>query len=351
MSRPKAPQIYYAGLSEDYSHIGDRRRFAHYCQSRDIELSRRQDLSDIIVATPLSNLQNLLETRRPHQKIVLDIVDGYLSERFAPIKDIGRGMLRSGFNLRALKGFQKTLLEFISECDAVIVASPEQKLLVEEFNSNVHTILDCHLEIPLLLARDNSYQSDRQKIFWEGQSSNIKHIASYASQFLSVFEEMELAIITNLIHYRLADRFLPKSSKLHLQNKISRDLRSRVEVISWSIRNLVNVSKSSRFGLIPIDRDDTFAQAKPENKLLIMWRLGLPTFVSPTPSYIRVLSELGLNHYNLETLNLAVNGRESILDVLARWLYDKEVVLEYLNQTHSCEILNKKWDLAINSVS
>jgi hypothetical protein len=278
------------------------------------------------------------------------MVDGYLNEEWNPIKDIGRVVLRSGFNLQAFKGYREVLRSLILECDAVVVASPEQREVIETMNSNVHVILDCHSEIPFLLTKEYVKEEKRSKIFWEGQSSNLKHLAPVANIILSAFTELELTAITNRIHYRVADRFGRTPSNLHLKKKISREFQSRVDVVDWSVSNLVEVSRISKFGLIPINRGDPFAQAKPENKLLIMWRLGLPTLVSSTQAYDRVLNDLELSGYSVKNWNNEDLSKESISDILARWSTDKRTVLDYLNETHSCSRLNQKWDQVIDSV-
>jgi glycosyltransferase involved in cell wall biosynthesis len=46
--------------------------------------------------------------------------------------------------------------------------------------------------------------------------------------------------------------------------------------------------------VIPLDLTDPFARGKPENKLLLLWRMGIPAVVSATPAYRRVLDAAGL---------------------------------------------------------
>ena len=43
------------------------------------------------------------------------------------------------------------------------------------------------------------------------------------------------------------------------------------------------------FGIIPVDQKSLFTLGKPENKLLLLWKLGLPVLVSNTKAYSRTI--------------------------------------------------------------
>ena len=88
---------------------------------------------------------------------------------------------------------------------------------------------------------------------------------------------------------------------------------------------------------------------KPENRLLIMWRLGIPCLTSPSPSYMRVARKAGvsaicLTHDDwLERFQTLLNDR----------VFAREEVLRgqaYLHEYHHQEGLLVKWDQAIESV-
>ena len=60
----------------------------------------------------------------------------------------------------------------------------------------------------------------------------------------------------------------------------------------WSPFAVRAISSRCHLGLIPLDQDRPLYRAKPENKLLIMWRLGLPVVTSATAAYKRVMSPI-----------------------------------------------------------
>jgi len=47
--------------------------------------------------------------------------------------------------------------------------------------------------------------------------------------------------------------------------------------------------------IIPIDLTDAFARGKPENKLVMLWQLGMPVLTSDTPAYRRAMDSAGLD--------------------------------------------------------
>jgi hypothetical protein len=47
--------------------------------------------------------------------------------------------------------------------------------------------------------------------------------------------------------------------------------------------------------IIPLDLSDPFAAGKPENKVLLFWRMGVPAVVSASPAYARAMAGAGLD--------------------------------------------------------
>ena len=85
---------------------------------------------------------------------------------------------------------------------------------------------------------------------------------------------------------------------------------------------------------------------KPENRLLIMWRLGIPCLTSATPAYARVSKAAGT-----DSICKSTDGWDSkVLQLLT----DKDKAKlqvqrgqEYLGKVHNKAILLAKWDEAI----
>jgi hypothetical protein len=101
--------------------------------------------------------------------------------------------------------------------------------------------------------------------------------------------------------------------------------------------------------MIPIDLTIPMQRLKPENRLLIMWRVGLPCLTSPSPAYTRVSRKAGVV--------AACNSSEEWLENFNRFLNDPGFAFNqilagqnYLRENHNKALLLKKWDLAFDSV-
>ena len=53
------------------------------------------------------------------------------------------------------------------------------------------------------------------------------------------------------------------------------------------------------FAIIPLPMDFSGNYYKPENKLIHLWRMSVPTIVSAIPSYKKVMNEINLNDFCL----------------------------------------------------
>ena len=98
--------------------------------------------------------------------------------------------------------------------------------------------------------------------------------------------------------------------------------------------------------ILPLQTNLGFHHLKAENRLLIMWKLGLPVLASPLPSYVRTMRHAGIdgvcedkNDWSIKLGNLFNSS-----DLRAE---HQEKASDYLKEHHSTEILLSKWDSAI----
>jgi hypothetical protein len=122
-----------------------------------------------------------------------------------------------------------------------------------------------------------------------------------------------------------------------------------ITITPWTPDSLVKSAKASSISMIPIDLAIPMQKLKPENRLLIMWRLGLPCLTSPSPAYIRVASQAGVK----AICDSPKIWHENFSNLLDDPKFASEEVLRgqnYLREHHSREALLKKWDCALDSV-
>lgn len=341
----------YVPYSKDLSHPGDRRRLVVWANSKKLQLNLSDPLkSDVLVLSCGSNFNYWI--KKAECPVIIDLIDGYLGEKSFWLKDFGRNVIRSfngTSNLRYLT-FTRALKIACRSSDAVIVSTPEQGETIKLLNERIYSILDDHSELGNGPIKINPYIANskvRDLIFWEGFGYTLKHfklISSELDEFL-YSNNYRLCLVTNLTFARWGG-YIGKISTDDLVRKWFPKSFDKIIVVNWSIENLIRYANKSRFAVIPIDTSDTFANLKPENKLLGLWYLNLPVIFSDTPAYRRVAS-----HANL---NFAISKKDGWAKAFAsseNICNENYLILakNYLENHHNQSILIKKWENVIRS--
>jgi len=351
-------KIGYVPYSTDLTHPADRRRLAAWAFNKEISLNVENPLeSDILVLSNAANFGRWLS--RASQPVILDLVDGYIGERPIFLKDFARNVLRSLRGTSNLKWitYSRHIRIACQKSDAVIVASPEQRETVLNYNSNVHVILDSHSELSLQERQKNEQISNGQSsenkkyLLWEGFGYTLKHfrlIAKELDEFLSR-GNWGMYMVTVEVFPRWGG-FLGKINSQTLLRKWFPKSWEHIIIVPWSIENLKKYAAVSECGIIPIDKSDKFAALKSENKLLSMWQLGLPVFFSNIPSYLRVARASNQSLFCLD--NDEWNGfLDSLLDLNQKHLSGRNERRVYLTKFHTDEILMQKWSDVIDGLT
>lgn len=342
----------YDPLSKDLTHTYDRRRVVWWARERGIPLlPASEQRSGVVFIHPHSDLPRwvALKGRNPEIRLAVDLVDGYLMARPGLFEDYGRSAMRM-----MNRDFSPTRRRYTSWlgraaeiADVVICSSPEQANFLRALNGNVHPILDWHGELPLLRTHDGGEPSGGVSIFWEGQSATLKHLIELAEPLRSVSRRipLQLNVVTDPRVPIIGPQTLGRPSA-RLLDKAFAGYDVTVALRSWTPENVEEAAASSDFAVLPISRNDSFAQAKPENRLLIAWRLGLPCLTSDTPAYSRVMNAAGV-----PALCGSADGWEQLLLTYAS---EKDTRLAnitkgqgYLVKHHSDQQLLANWDAAL----
>jgi hypothetical protein len=314
-------------------------------------ITDRDHSVDVIVATENADLSSayFTDSRVP---IIFDLVDAYLSP-VNLVDDLARGIAKgiSGQLSGVVKPFSHQVRDFCRYSSAVICSSPEQAEVIKSYNTNVHVILDSHDEVPLVKPqKPRSLTPDRHHILWEGQPATIRGIKFVSSVIsdLSKRHQLNLDFVTDLSYYQFLNRYIQRST----HNLLIKDLGhlvSLANIVPWTPQNLLHYAKGSTAAMIPIDLSIPMQRLKPENRLLIMWRLGLPCLTSPSPAYSRVSKDAGVETI-CETPEVWLHKFDELLSdpIIAR----QQVLRgqEYLLDMHNRDSLLAKWDRAIESV-
>jgi len=345
-------KVGYVPYSEDLSHPGDRRRIVTWAECTNNTLLVDTPFeSDLLVLSGGVKFNYWIKNAK--QPVILDLVDGYLGENPNFFLDFGRNLIRS-FNGKSNYSsitFTRSLKKACRNADAVVVASPEQAQDVMPYNTNIHIILDDHSELDCAKSmRDPNVMAlkPHRYVIWEGYGYTIKHfkfISKYLDEFL-ILNNLNLLILTNTKFARWGG-YLGSVDSTKLMRKWFPKSKGQIEIIPWSIENLIQSSSISEFAIIPVNTNDRFANLKPENKLLSMWHLGLPALFSDTKAYKRIAE-------NVEILDLCIeqkNWRKVFSDFeisnLTKSMSRSE---KYIAETHTRKILVDKWQSVFDSV-
>jgi hypothetical protein len=345
-------RVGYWPLASDLKSPGDRRRLVFWAKARGhtviTDLSKKVD---VVVASENSNFNSSL-LANGNIPVIFDLIDAYLSPR-NPVDDFARGLAKklAGQISGGVKPFSHHIKDFCLRSDAVICSSPEQEALIKPYTTNTHVILDSHEEIPFIkIGARSKLSSNEIRILWEGQPATIRGIGGIASELYQLSETRDLRFdfVTDQKYYKFMNKYIERET-LELISKDLPQISSNANIIEWSINNLVNSAQKCQIAIIPIDLRVPIQRLKPENRLLIMWRLGLPCLTTASPAYVRVSKIAGVNAICEKPQDWLESFNRIITD---QSFAQKEVLLgqNYLHEFHSRESLLRKWDTAFESV-
>ena len=184
----------------------------------------------------------------------------------------------------------KAIEAMCRRADAVVCTTEEQKRDISRFCSNVHIILDAHSVVIRTVKRD--YAANQPfRLVWEGmpQTLGSLKLIQPVLEKLQQRYQIELHLVTDLKYYRYLSRYGRSSTE-----EVARRIFPHVKLHAWKENDCAKIICSCDLAVIPLSLADPFAAGKPENKLLLFWRMGMPVVASATPAYVRAMSGAGL---------------------------------------------------------
>ena len=296
MNSLKQLRIGYVPFGSSFHFPGDRRRFCYYATARKIpfEIVRSSEEYDVVVLSQAADISFWSRCPRGRTKIVFDFVDSYLSLSGLDWKGMLRGLAKfaSGQNRRLRLNYSRALEDMCSRADATICSTVEQRMRILPFCQNVHMILDSHATV--VREWKDDYSADGMFHFvWEGLAHNLGHLLEIKEALQDLRKKRPFLIhaITELQYYRFLGRQFGKRNTVDDARKIWPEMR----LYAWDERTFSAIVRSCDLALVPIPLQDPFCAGKPENRLLIFWRTGMPVLASATPAYTRTMQECGLD--------------------------------------------------------
>lgn len=285
-------RVGHVPYSPDLAAPGDRRRFAYYAQHRglSVELAEPGDPLDVVM---LSTRADITTWRRVEEstKVVYEVIDSYFALPRWDARNLGRGLAKrlSGETTRLALDYRKAMERMCQRADAVVCSTREQREAILPMCPNVHVILDYHGQD--VTSHKVDYRTDGPpKLVWEGLPYTLGAFSTIAPLLRQLRRERgaELRLVTDLAFKQYAGTFRRRKTQ-----EVADRLFDAYELHQWTPETLLEIAIESDVAVIPADLSDPFWAGKPENKLLLLWRMGLPVVTAATPAYARAMSAVG----------------------------------------------------------
>lgn len=284
-------RIGYVPISPALTQPGDRRRFVHYARARGIqfELAVPERDYDLVVLSEAADITAW--ARVPRGKLVFDLIDSYL----AIPKTHARGLLRGTAKFltrqhRHLEMNHWAVLEAMClRADAVVCSTEEQRSDIRRFSKNVHIVLDIHSAATRTTKSD--YVAHRPfRLVWEGLPYTLNSLFTLAPVLDEVARRnpVELHVVTNATAPRWLGRFGLRDTR-----RVVHAVFPSAVFHEWRDTDFAENVTACDAAIIPLDLSDPFTRGKPENKLLLFWRVGMPVVASASPAYVRAMAGAG----------------------------------------------------------
>ena len=289
-----------------------------------------------------------MENRSP---LILDLVDGYLgAEHLWRDWLRGTGKVLTGHNSGAPRPYRKIVSEASQLAQAVVCETVEQKETIIPFCTNTHTILDFHEEFPMLPFNRDVQSLNFPALMWEGLPFTAKGLLLLKNSFLEIAKSqpISLEMVTDLEYPLFLGKYFYQSTKKILQT-IPGILGDNFILTKWNLEAVVAAAQRSHISVLPLDPSGTLNPLKAENRLLMMWRIGLPTLASPSLAYLRVMRDTQIEGICRDSGEWQAKIMELMESVELRE-ESVEKGQQYIRDTHSEKIVLEAWDRLIESV-
>lgn len=340
-------RIGYVPYSSTFDKPGDRRRFVYYANMRgiDFEIADPSKEYDLVVLSARADLS--VWCKYPKGKIVYDLIDSYLAIPRTDLKGQLRGLFK--FLSRQSRYLQlnhwNAIGAMCSRADAVVCSTEEQKLDILKFSTNVHRVLDAHMTVTHK-AKTEYRAGSTFRLVWEGLPQTVASLELLRPVLSRLREKypIELHVITDREYFRYLGQY-GKSDTLQALQKIWPEIVFH----EWNEADCADTICSCDLAVIPLAMDDPFSAGKPENKLLLFWRMAMPVVTSASPAYRRAMLSAGMD--------LTANDETSWVRVIERLINDESVRQlagglgkAYTDREFSKESFLLRWDAVFASL-
>jgi glycosyltransferase involved in cell wall biosynthesis len=287
-------RIGWASYSPDFSMPGDRRRLAAYAKMRGLayEQARLDRDYDVVLLTYAGDIPGWLARRRRgggRPAIVFELIDSYLTPT-SRLKRHAKGVARfvEGKDSRLAPDYLETLRRACREADAVLCSTLEQQEEAKRLGGRAIVSFDWFGD-ELGPPKTDHEAGDRLKLVWEGQVATSFNLQQIREPLNAMKDDIELHVVTD----PTTPRYLSRFGRLPVL-QVLQGIECPIVFHPWRRETFSRLVTAADVAVIPIDTADAMMRGKPENKLVMLWKLGMPVLAGPSPAYRRAMADAGL---------------------------------------------------------
>lgn len=295
----------YTSYSRTRSHPGDRLRFPHFAAVQGFPLLEAKPGGDydLVVITQAADIAawSRLPRGAGRPRLIYDLIDSYLNVGFfnSP-REIFRGVGKFvvGQSSSLVLDFRKATMAMCRRADAVVCSTPEQAAVLRQYNPCVSPILD--FTSVMATDRKTNYAAGNPfRIVWQGRGSNAHTLGVIAEPLRALASErpIEVHLVTELDYPTMLGHYGRQSTV----REVRRLLRGVPTFFhEWNEVMLGRVATACDLAVLPLPSSrfsNRMYWHKPENRLCLFWRMGVPVIASATPSHVRTMRDAQQDNY------------------------------------------------------
>jgi hypothetical protein len=354
-------RIGFVPMSDSLRHPFDLRNFIYYSRKRNLsfEIADPEKDYDLIVLSPRADI-SIWSRFKGKAKMIYFLADSYLALSPYDLKGALRGLAKYvGGEHKYLKlNYSRAVRQMCKRANAVVCTTVEQKKDITPYCAHVHVILDFQFDI-IREVKTEYPQSKRINLVWEGQAENIngfmqlreplEELASKYPITLHLITDLERKKYMNLYrNVSVIDEIKRIFGPRFIANTVS-GKGSMVYLYQWNLEMLSRIISGCDIALIPLDINNPLQRGKPENKLLLFWRMGVAAVVSDTPAYRGVMQHCGQELY-CRTPGDWIQKLEPLINDHKKRQAAAERGKAYAESAYSESAYLKQWDRLFESV-
>ena len=225
--------------------------------------------------------------------------------------------------------------KFFSTCNCIVVASREQKRIMNSANPNVHVIPDSSYYHSFYQSKFKKQKNRPIVYVWDGQGHNFPNIEVLLKNNLAFFrrKDIVLRVITDEVN-----------SISGVNNRaVLKSYGANTEFIEWNENSFMQEVSLCDVGLAPIDMRCPHSMAKPCNKIVNYLGLGLFVLASPTFGNVEYTESSSSGIILCKTLQDWENGLSYPINSGQDYFELASIGREHVVSNYSQEALSKKW--------